>query len=327
MPTPCVSVVVAVHNGERHLEASLASILRQGFGDFELIVVDDGSTDRTLEILSRLSDEDSRIQVIRQGRRGQTSALIRAIQAVRGTYLARQDADDISRPERFERQLHYFDTHPSVGALGCAAEIIDEDGRAIGVVPMRQGIARVRRGLMALKATMVHSSIMMRRQAYEAVGGYREAFCVSQDIDLWLRMAQRYDVDNLPERFVQWRVRHEGVYTSQREKQLKYGGVALAFARERARFGVDSYDLLARCSGDLGAFAAQYRMSGMLHALWGELLFRGLRDPAAARPHFARALAQGFVRPKTACFFGWSLMGFAWPGGAPFSACPGQGRS
>jgi cellulose synthase/poly-beta-1,6-N-acetylglucosamine synthase-like glycosyltransferase len=327
MRAPCVSVVVAVHNGERHLEASLASILRQSFGNFELIVVDDGSTDRTLEILSRLSDADSRIQVIRQERRGQTASLIRAMRVARGAYLARQDADDLSRPERFERQLHYFDAHPSVGALGCAAEIIDDDGRAIGVVPMRHGIARVRQGLMTLKATMVHSSMMMRRAAYEAVGGYREAFCVSQDIDLWLRMAQRYDVDNVPERLVQWRVSRSGVYTSQREKQLRYGGVALAFARERTRFGLDSYDLLARVGGDLEAFATHYRMSGMLHALWGELVFRGLRDPAAARPYFARALAQGFVRPKTACFFGWSLMGFAWPGGAPFSACPGQGQT
>ncbi|MBI3021869.1 MAG: glycosyltransferase family 2 protein [Candidatus Omnitrophica bacterium] len=327
MSVPRVSVIVAVHNGQRHLEASLACVLRQTFSDFELMVVDDGSTDRTPEILSRLSDEDSRLRVIQQEHRGQTASLIRAMRVAQGAYLARQDADDLSHPERFERQLRYFDAHPSVGALGCATEIIDEEGRVLGVMPMRHGIARVRRGLMTLKATMVHSSIMMRRQTYEAVGRYREVFCVSQDTDLWLRMVQRYDVDNLPERLVQWRVSRDGVYTSQREKQLKYGGVALAFAHERARFGEDSYDLLARVGGDLEAFAARYRLSGMLHAIWGELLFRGLRDPAAARPYFARALAQGFVRPKTACFFGWSLMGLAWPGGAPFSVRPGQGQT
>ncbi|MBI2495602.1 MAG: glycosyltransferase family 2 protein [Candidatus Omnitrophica bacterium] len=253
MSVPRVSVIVAVHNGQRHLEASLACVLRQTFSDFELMVVDDGSTDRTPEILSRLSDEDSRLRVIQQEHRGQTASLIRAMRVAQGAYLARQDADDLSHPERFERQLRYFDAHPSVGALGCATEIIDEEGRVLGVMPMRHGIARVRRGLMTLKATMVHSSIMMRRQTYEAVGRYREVFCVSQDTDLWLRMVQRYDVDNLPERLVQWRVSRDGVYTSQREKQLKYGGVALAFAHERARFGEDSYDLLARVGGDLEA--------------------------------------------------------------------------
>lgn len=326
MGAPRVSVVVAVHNGERYLEASLESLLKQTFGDFELLVVDDDSTDRTPEILSRLSKQDARIRLIRQERCGQTASLIRAMRQARGAYLARQDADDLSHPERFERQLCYFEAHPSVAALGCATEMIDEEGWVCGVVPMRHGIARVRRGLMTLKATMVHSSIMMRRQAYEAVGGYRDVFCVSQDIDLWLRMVQRYDVDNLPERLVQWRVSRDGIYASQREKQLKYGGVALAFARERARFGEDSCNLLARAGGDLETFASRYRMSGMLHAIWGELLFRGLRDPAAARPYFARALAHGFIRPKTACFFGWSLMGFTWPGGTPFSACPTEGQ-
>lgn len=317
---PTVSVVMAVHNGGRFLEESVASILGQRFGDFDCIVVDDGSTDETPAILARASRQDGRIRIIRQERRGQTAALMRGVREARGRYIARQDADDVSRPERFEHQVRYLDTHPTVAVLGTRAEVIDEDGRVTGAVPSRHGPAQVRAGLLTFRATMVHSSIMMRRDAYEAVGGYREAFRIAQDIDLWLRMAQRFDVDNLPEPFLRWRINRDGVYVRQRELQLKYGGVALAFAHERRRYGEDSYELFRPFNGDLEAFAATYRMGGYLHALWGELLFRGLQDPAAARVHFQRALARGFIRPRTLGLFGWSLTGRGWPGGVPMPA-------
>lgn len=321
---PTVSVLTAVHNGERYLEESSASILGQEFQDFEFLMVDDGSTDRTPEILERLRRQDPRVVVIRQEHAGQTRSLIRAVQAARGEYLARHDADDLSLPQRFERQVRYLEAHPSVGVLGCATDAIDERGRVLGPVPMRHGPSRVREGLKTLKVTMVHTSVMMRRAAYDSVGGYREAFALSQDIDLWLRMVQRYDVDNLPEPLVRWRLNAGGVYTARRELQLKYGGIALAFARERQRYGTDSYDLLERAGDDLGLFATHYRLRGFLYALWGELLFRGLQDPSPGRGYLARALAQGRLQPKTLGLYGWSLLGH-WPGGAPMKA--GEARS
>ena len=314
---PRISVLTAVHNGERYLEESSASVLRQTLADFEFILVDDGSTDRTPEILERLRQQDSRVVVIRQERAGQTRSLIRAVHEARGEYLARHDADDLSLPPRFDRQVHHLDAHPSVGVLGCATDAIDERGAVLGPVPMRHGSSQVKRGLMTLKVTMVHASIMMRRAAYDAVGGYRAAFLLSQDIDLWLRMVQRDDVDNLPEPLVRWRINQSGTYVSRRELQLKYGGIALAFARERARYGTDSYARLEEARGDLDRFASRYRMSGLLHAAWGELVFRGLGDSSAARGHFKQALAHGFIRPRTLGLFGWSLAGRAWPGGRP----------
>lgn len=312
-----LSVVMAVYNGERYLEESVASILRQTFTHFELIVVDDGSTDRTPDLLSRLSRDDPRMVCIRQEHRGQTRALNLAIGVAKGGYLARQDADDVSMPERLVRQVRYLDQHPSVGAVGTAAELIDQRGRVIGILPNRHGTEQVKRGLLTVRATPVHGSMMMRRQAFEVVGGYREAFRVSQDFDLWLRMIQHSDLDNLRETLYQWRMNPEGTYATQRTMQLKYSGVALAFAREREIYGDDSYELLQRSEGDFDAFAARYRMRGLLHSLWGELLFRGLRDPAVARAHLWHALLSGFVRPKTLCLFGWSLMGLPWPGSPP----------
>src|SRR5271170_1107899 len=123
--TPRVSLVLAVYNGERHLPQSLESVLGQTFRDFELIVVDDGSTDRTPEILDGVARVDPRVVVVRQENRGLTASLIRGIGMARGTYVARQDADDVSKPERLGRQVAHLDAHPSIAALGTSADVID----------------------------------------------------------------------------------------------------------------------------------------------------------------------------------------------------------
>lgn len=314
---PRVSVVIAVYNGERYLEESVSSILGQSFRDFELIVVDDGSTDGTADLLARMSQQDSRVVVIRQENQGQTASLNRAIGLARGKYLARQDADDVSLPERFDRQVRYLDEHASVGAVGTATEVIDQDGRVIGVLPTHCGIGQVRKALSKVRSTLIHGSVMMRRHAFEAVGGYRTAFRAAQDFDLWLRMAQRFDLDNLPERFYRWRMNPNGVYATRRTMQLKYCGIALTFAREREVYGDDSYQLLELGDREIDAFAARYRMRGPLYSIWGELLFRGRQNPAVARVYLRRALFSGFIRAKTLCLFGWSLLGLAWPGTRP----------
>jgi len=315
-----VSVIMAVYNGERYLEGAISSVLRQTFADFEFIVIDDGSSDATPEILSRIGREDSRIVVVRQENRGQTLSLNRAVELAQGNYLARQDADDLSMAERLELQARYLDTHPSVAVLGTAAQVMDQKGAVIGNLSTPQGAAQVRDALLTVRATPVHGSVMMRKEALAAVGGYRDAFWVSQDFDLWLRMAERFDLDNIPLMLYRWRRNPAGVYVTRRAMQLKYSGVALAFARERAIYGKDSYDLLRLSRGDLDSFAEGYRMRGLLHSLWGELLFRGLQSPRLARSHLVSALLSGFVRPKTLALLGLSLVGRAWPGSQPLPA-------
>ena len=311
---PKISVIMAVHNGERYLEESVRSLLEQTFTDFELIIVDDGSTDQTAELLTRLGQEEARIRVIRQPKQGQTAALLKGIAESRGEYLARQDADDRSFPLRLEEQIRYLESHPHVALVGSAADLIDEEGKVVGTVPTCHGTARVRQELRTLKATMVHSSVLMRRQAYEAVGGYRVAFLLSQDFDLWSRMMERYDVDILPQRLIQWRINRKGVYVNQRVLQLKYGAIAITFAKERIRFGSDSYSLLAESKGDLDQFISGYRLRGAVQALWGESLYRTLGDPVLARTHLKQAVAGGYLSPRTVGLLGWSLTGLGWPG-------------
>ena len=320
MADPKVSVVLAVFNGDRYLESSVRSVQEQTFADFELIVVDDGSTDETPAILARIRQTDSRIAILRTPNRGLAAALNHGFAAARGSYVARQDADDLSLPGRFERLAAHLDLHPSVGAVGTSAEVIDRSNAVIGQLAAPVGPRAVRHGLGTLRATPVHGSMMLRKDAFTASGGYREAFRLSQDYDLWLRMAARYDVDNVPDVLYRWRMLPESGRGERRATQLKYSGIALVFDRERRRYGQDSYALLERHARDLDAFAAQYRLGAAVHAQWAELLLRGLGNSAAVRRHIRSAIVGGHFWPWTLCLLGWTHLGLPWPGGKPLSA-------
>ena len=312
-------MVLSVFNGERHLERSLRSILDQTLADFELIVVDDGSTDGTPEILAGLQRDDSRAVVVRQENRGLTASLNRGMGAARGAYLARQDADDLSFGTRLERQSAYLDANPAVAAVGSAADVIDASGAVTGALTVAHGAHAARRALLSLRTTPVHGSMMMRASAITEVGGYREAFRASQDYDLWLRLSERYEIDNLGEILYQWRLQGASVYATRRAVQLKYAAIALAFARERAACGQDSYQLLVECSGDLDWFIARYPHRAFVQAMWGELLLRGLGNSAAVRDHFRRAVGGGYLHPWTVGLFGWTQLRLPWPGGRPLA--------
>lgn len=318
--------MLAVCNGERHLEGSLRSILEQSVPDFELIVVDDGSTDATPEILSAVQRGDPRVVIVRQENRGLSASLNRGLGLARGDYVARQDADDISLRDRFERQTAFLDAHPAIAAVGSSADVIDRSGAVVGALTAACGAPAVRRGLLALRKTPVHGSMMMRKSAVQAAGGYREAFRVCQDYDLWLRLSEQFAMDNVPDVLYQWRLDRDSVYVTRRATQLKYAGIALSFARERAAGRADSYELLERCNGDLERFAARYGFAAFVHATWGELLCRGLGNSTAVREHFRRALIGGYIHPRTVCLFVWTHLGLPWPGGRPLSLAEGSDR-
>jgi glycosyltransferase involved in cell wall biosynthesis len=320
MIAPRISVVLAVYNGERGLEESLASILAQTIPDFEVIVVDDGSTDGTADIVTAMARVDPRIAIMRRQHRGLAESLNAGIAQARGAYIARQDADDVSLPDRFSRQAAYLDEHPSVAAVGTSADVIDRRGAVVGGLNAACGPQAVRRGLLTLRNTPVHGSMMLRKSAVDASGGYRPAFRAGQDYDLWLRLSERCDIDNLPGVLYRWRLDRDNVYTTRRAVQLRYAAIALAFARERAAFREDSYATLERCDGDLDRFVDQYRLGPFVHAMWGELLLRGLGNSASVREQFRRALAGGHIRPWTVCLFGWTHLGLPWPGGRPLVA-------
>lgn len=195
---PRVSVLLPVYNGVEYLKESIESVLRQSFGNFEIIAVDDGSTDGSGELLDSI--RDARVRVIHQANAGLPASLNRAIQLARGEYLARQDADDICLPERFARQLTYLDAHAACAVVGTWSEIWKKDRRTKRSHrhPCENGELQIR---MVFDSFFVHSSVMMRRSALELIGRYPvdPKRYPPEDFDLWSRIARRFQIANLPE--------------------------------------------------------------------------------------------------------------------------------
>lgn len=217
--TPQISVVMPVRDGARWLREAIASVQVQTLEDFELIIVDDGSEDETPRIIEASGRGDSRIQVLRQERRGLVPALNRGLTRARCPLVARLDADDRAHPQRLERQKQYLDGHPEIGLLGAWADQIDEQGARIGSLrpPTRpKALAE----LLARMNPMLHSSIILRASVLQKVGFYRPAFEGAEDYDLWVRISEVTEVANLPECLLQYRVHCESVTHRARARQM-----------------------------------------------------------------------------------------------------------
>lgn len=229
---PAVSVVMAVHNGERWLAETLASLSAQTFSDFEVVVIDDGSTDDSAAILAAAAGRDARYRVVTQTNCGLVASLNRGLTEARALLVARIDADDVAEPERFARQVAFLATRPEVAAVGSAIRIIDGDGRFLRIQTYPCGPEAVAKAMLR-GCALAHPAVMMRRAAVQTIGGYREAFRHAEDYDLWLRLGESHALDNLPEPLLRYR-RHGGsVSFRYRQQQALASFVARCCARER----------------------------------------------------------------------------------------------
>jgi hypothetical protein len=236
--SPELSVVMCVYNGASHLESAVRSVLCQSFRDFELIVVDDGSTDETPVMLDRFSDEDSRVRVEHRPHAGHVPSLNFGCSIARGAYIARADADDIYLPYRFERQMSFLHANPNVMLLGSECELMAGDGRGTGAFIRTPSGPAIRAALKEGNAFM-HPTVVFRRDSFDKLGGYREAFLHAEDYDLWLRLAERYEVDNLPEVLVRYRIHAGQLSQTGTEDQACSALGAQTAARLRRSHGTD----------------------------------------------------------------------------------------
>ena len=231
---PAVSVILAAYNAEKYLPEAVDSILGQTFRDFELLLIDDGSRDGTATIVADYGRRDSRVVPISRPNKGLTPTLNEGIARATAPLLARMDADDAAEPTRFEKQVAYFNEHPECVCLGSRVTLIDPLGSPIKTTDHATDHATIDGGLIqGIGWSIVHPAAMMRADAVRQVGGYREQFKTSQDLDLFLRLGEIGRLANLPEPLLRYRQHFESVANTKADEQWRVKSVIVGDAYDR----------------------------------------------------------------------------------------------
>ncbi|HEX8910957.1 MAG TPA: glycosyltransferase [Humisphaera sp.] len=242
-----VSVILPVFNAESYLAEAVDSVLSQSLRDFELIAVDDGSGDGSGRLLDEFARRDGRVRVIHQRNLGLGWAPNRAAAEARGKYLARMDADDVAVPDRLERQAAYLDANPEVVVVGGAIELF---GCGTPVVRHYPETDAEIRSMIDRVVPFGGPAVMMRTAAFRRVGGYRPAFNVAEDYDLWFRMSEQGQLANLPEVVLRSR-RHLRQSTRNHRNVIVCAMAARISARHRREYGVDPLGTAHRVTAEL----------------------------------------------------------------------------
>jgi len=238
---PKVSVLMSVYNEEKYLREAVESILDQTFKDFEFLIINDGSTDKTGEILK--SYNDPRINIITNDENiGLTRSLNKGLKIAKGDYMARQDAGDISIRERFEKQVEFLNNYKDICLVGTFFYIINEKGRVLYKATSLVSNDELKRKLLTGNA-FAHGAVMFRKKCVEKLGGYRTQFKASQDYDLWLRFSERHKMANIPEYLYKWRLVINSVSVKDKFQQDRYAALALKLSKERKKLGKDRFQV------------------------------------------------------------------------------------
>jgi glycosyltransferase involved in cell wall biosynthesis len=293
---PDISVVFSVLNGVAQLPRTLESVLVQADVDFEVIVVNDGSTDGSGELLDEYAVRDKRIMVVHQDNQGLTKALIRACQLASGEYIARQDVGDRSLPGRFIAQLAVLKQNPGAVMTACGTRFLDVEGNHLfDAVDSGDELDHKLRAMSEkqLRGPSHHGAVMFRRTAYEKAGGYRIPFYVAQDLDLWTRLVEHGVCIAIPEILYEamW---SPGSISHLRRKQQVIAVRGILACRKLRLQGKDEQPVLDRLSETLNHNnqAVAYPDGLLLsryHYFAGSLLEK--RDASAAKRHLDMAIS------------------------------------
>jgi glycosyltransferase involved in cell wall biosynthesis len=237
MTQPALSVAMSIYNGESHLALAIDSILNQTFADFEFLILNDGSTDGSADIINSYAARDPRIRAIHRENKGLVISLNQLLDEAKAPLVARMDGDDMALPERFEKQMAFIAANPDYGVVGTWTSDIDEFGAPYPIkgadhpTSHADFIATIGSGPM-----LCHPSVIMRRDLVRSVDGYHQAFRHCEDYDLWLRLAGITKLCSLPERLVQYR--HWTNQVSSRHAFVQQLGAAISY-----------FAYLERCAG------------------------------------------------------------------------------
>lgn len=242
---PRVTVLMPVYNGEKYLGKAIESILRQTFADFELLIIDDGSTDSSAEIIR--SYDDSRIRFVQNSTNLRLVATRnKGLELARGEYIALADCDDVSLPHRLERQVEYLATHPQVGVVGTACQFIDaaEVPGAVWRNPQEHNLISWH---LFFTCPIANPTVLMRKAAVRKTGGYKETLGEfgTEDYELFCRASRVMQLANLPDNLVYYR-RHGSSISQTHDEQNRGNAVEIARLLMRQLTGTDVSVILAR---------------------------------------------------------------------------------
>ncbi len=232
-----VSVVMSVFNQESYLPAAIESILNQSYSDFEFIIVNDGSTDSSNEIINAYRDK--RIVSIEQKNTGLPAALNLAISKAKGDFIARMDSDDIADPSRIKKQLEHLNQNPRIDLLGSSVRIINENDEFLGVedVPTSPEIINK---CLNYRCVVYHPTFFLRKEVFNKVGGYRKEFIHAQDYDFLLRArSKNINIANQADYLLDYRVESRSSFVKDLN-QSRFARLAKKLDRERSKFGSES---------------------------------------------------------------------------------------
>ena len=239
MDNPSISVILPAYNCGQYIEEAVRSILGQTFTDFELLVIDDGSTDTTAAIVSGI--QDSRLTLIRNEQNsGLVFTLNKGIEIAAGKYIARMDGDDISAPERFLKQYTYLENNPATGLVASVADLISETNEPAGTWSddRKHVSARSIRNFLPLNNCIVHPAVMIRSDLLK-IYRFRHDQSQAEDYDLWLRLAaDRVRIDKIEEPLLKHRILQRS-FTRTRQQNVfwKNARTKMRFTRNAVRKG------------------------------------------------------------------------------------------
>ena len=278
---PSLSVVMPVYNCRAYLADAIASVRQQTFTGFELIIVDDGSTDGSAKIMDAAAAADARLHIIRRPNTGLVGDLNAGLAVARGAFIARMDADDLCAPHRLATQFRFLEENESYAAVGSAVDVIDPAGRRLKTMRLPPAHDDIVQELLAGNGgAMIHPAVMFRASAIAAVSGYDPAFAgYGEDWDIFLRLSAHGQLANLAEVLLQYRMHPQSYNHTRRGEQVRTYLAAVNQARRQH---------------DLGAITTLPWSRSMptpaaIHRLWAEWAIEGA-EHRTARFHGFMAL-------------------------------------
>lgn len=235
---PRVSVLMPVFNSAPYLREALDSVRNQTFGDFELIVVNDGSTDSSSDILRAFAGEEPRMRLIERANRGLIDTRNQLLNEAGGELIAWMDSDDLSHPERLEWQVAAFHADPSLICVGTNIQLVDPQGRSLGFEEFPEQDGAIRRE-QERGAGLRFASTMQRRSAALEIGGFRHPFRMGEDLDFLLRVAERGRLANIPQLLYVYRQHLSNTCSALGFNWPEYSSIILGLAKERRDLGTD----------------------------------------------------------------------------------------